>query len=68
VTVVSTDVLQEIIASIFRAKKRARNVTAYNFLSSAILSTLMAEALRYSETSVLTIAAQRHILEGGIVR
>jgi hypothetical protein len=42
-------------------------VTAYFVPSSLILFTLMKEAVRSSETSVLTGTTQRHISEDGIL-
>jgi hypothetical protein len=42
-------------------------VMATVVLSSPILVTLMMEALRSFETSVLTTATRRHILEDGIL-
>jgi hypothetical protein len=42
-------------------------VTASIVLSSLILSTLMLEAIRKSETSVLTIGTERHIPGDGIL-
>jgi hypothetical protein len=42
-------------------------VTVTVVSSSLILSTLMTEAIRSSETSVLTRATQRHIAEDGVL-
>jgi hypothetical protein len=64
-----TDVSEERIASIIRVerinelgKTLAVTVTAYILPSSQILVALMMEAMRFSEASVLTGAARRHIL------
>jgi hypothetical protein len=43
-------------------------VTANVVISSLAFSTLMVEAIRSSETSVLTRATRRHISEGGILQ
>jgi hypothetical protein len=61
VAVVRTDVSDELIACVLRLL-----VTASVVPSSLILVTLKMEAIRSSETSVLTRAKWRHIPEDGI--
>jgi hypothetical protein len=84
VALVRTDVSQERIAPIIRVTRIGdvgtalavtsnRSVfrllgTANGVPSSPILATLMMEAIRSHETSVLTRAARRNIPEDGIVR
>jgi hypothetical protein len=81
VALVRTVVSEECIASLIRFERISnleaavtvtRNVlqlivTAYIAPSSPILCTLMMEAIRYSEPSVLTRATQCHITEYGIL-
>jgi hypothetical protein len=57
---VRTDILEEHISSIIRVKESA---TTLAVTSSPILITLMMEARRSSETSVLTRATRQHSLQ-----
>jgi hypothetical protein len=72
VYLVRTDVLEERIASIIRMKRiRGRKNISSNLLvfpSSLIPTILMMETISFSETSVLTRATRRHIVEEGIVK
>jgi hypothetical protein len=74
VAVVRTDVSEEPSASIIRVTRIGELgttlvlVTANVVPSSSILVTLMMEALRSSEMSVLTIFTGRNITENGIPR
>jgi hypothetical protein len=63
---VGNDVLEEGIASIIRVTSRVL-VTANVVPCSLILPILMMEAIRSSETSVLTRLTWRHIQEDGIL-
>jgi hypothetical protein len=75
--VVGTDVSEEYIASIIRVKRICelgtpltitRKLDTTNVIpSSLILFTLIMEAIRSSETSVLTRATLHHISEDGIL-
>jgi hypothetical protein len=67
VAFVRTDVSEELIVSIMLRTLRA-SVPSYDYVpSSPILVTLMMEALRSSETSVLTRSTWRNISEGAIL-
>jgi hypothetical protein len=79
---VRTDVSEKLIASIIRVTRifklgktleviserntLRRKVTANVVANPPIFVTLMMQATHYSETSVLTIATRRRILENGI--
>jgi hypothetical protein len=61
----------ERIASIIRVKRNGelgRLVTTSNVILSSPIITQMIEAIRSSETSVLTRATQRHVSEDGILQ
>jgi hypothetical protein len=69
VAVVRTDVSEERIASIIGVEIISEMlVTASVVLSSLISFALIMEAMRFSETSVLTGATRRHISEDGILQ
>jgi hypothetical protein len=67
VALVRANILEERIASIIKVTRISKLgtmlVTANVVLSSPILVTLMMEAIRSSETSVLTRATQRNMTE-----
>jgi hypothetical protein len=60
--------LEERIASISRVERNSWLGTMLEVPSSLILYTFMKEAIRPSETSVLTIATRRHIQEDGVLQ
>jgi hypothetical protein len=62
-----TDVSEERIASIIMEKRISQLGTTFAVTSSLILFTMMMEAIRSYETSVLTRATRRHISEDGIL-
>jgi hypothetical protein len=66
VELVRTDVSKERIAAINRVLRLL--VTANGVPSSPILVTLMMEAIRSSETSVLIRSTRRNITEDGILQ
>jgi hypothetical protein len=60
VGLVKADVLDELVDSIFRAERISELGTSSNFVpSSPIISTLIMEAIHYSETSLLTRATSQ---------
>jgi hypothetical protein len=72
VALVTTDISEERIASIFRENKnrQAKTSVSSNKQPKHIIflrSVLMMEGIRSSETSVLTRVTQRNIPEGGIL-
>jgi sensor domain CHASE-containing protein len=71
VALVGTDVSEERIASIIRVKRMndlEKLVTVNVLPTSLIIFILMIEAIRSSESSVLTRATRRHIKEDSIIR
>jgi hypothetical protein len=73
VTVLRTDVSKEYIASIFRVERISQLRSVIQLLVTAavsislILAAVMMEAIRSSETWLLTRATRRNIPEDGIV-
>jgi hypothetical protein len=70
VTLVRTDASEQFIASIIRMIKNQRDseIVTTNVPSLLILFTVMMEAIRSSETSVLTSTTLRHIPEDDILQ
>jgi hypothetical protein len=67
VAVVRTDIPEERIASFIRVCVSRSLITANVVLCSPILVILMTEAIRSTETSVLTMATRRNMQEDGIL-
>jgi hypothetical protein len=66
--VVKAEASEEGFVSISRVETISELVTANFVPSQLILSTLIMEAIRSSETSALTKSARRHIKEDGILQ
>jgi hypothetical protein len=66
VALVRTDVSEERMASIIRATRIGDLITA-GVPSSPVLVTLMMEAIRFSETLIITRDTRRNIQEDGIL-
>jgi hypothetical protein len=68
VVIIRTDVSEERIAYVIRVNRISELETSLALNSSLILFTVMMEAIRSSETLLLTRATRRHIPEDGILK